>query len=130
MTSLHTLLEEFASDGVTHRRLGDLASLGSARVAAGVLDPTTYVGVDNLLADFGGRRDAGYGANSSGAVAFDVGDILIGNIRPYLKKVWLADRSGGASPDVLVVSIDRAHRDSLLPRFLYFALASERFIDY
>ena len=130
MTSLQSLLAELAPSGVPHLRLGDVAALGSARVPDGVLNATTYVGVDNLLPNFGGRRDAGYGVNSSGAIAFDVGDILIGNIRPYLKKVWLSDRLGGASPDVLVVSIDRAHRDSILPRFLYLALASERFIDY
>lgn len=130
MTSIETLLGELAPHGVSHLRLGDVASLSSSRATAGTLDSTTYIGVDNLLPNFGGRRDAGHGVNSSGAIAFGVGDILIGNIRPYLKKVWLADRNGGASPDVLVLSIDRACIGSLLPRFLYFVLASERFIDY
>ena len=27
-------------------------------------------------------------------------DVLIGNIRPYLKKIWFADRRGGTNGDV------------------------------
>ena len=35
---------------------------------------------------------------ASGAViAFKSGDVLIGNIRPYLKKIWLADCDGGTN---------------------------------
>lgn len=29
-------------------------------------------------------------------------DILVSNIRPYFKKIWLADRDGGCSNDILV----------------------------
>ena len=32
--------------------------------------------------------------------------MLVANIRPYLKKIWLADREGGASADVLVFGRD------------------------
>lgn len=30
-------------------------------------------------------------------IAYSEGDILIGNIRPYLKKIWYANRNGGCS---------------------------------
>ncbi len=44
---------------------------------------------------------------ASGAViAFKSGDVLIGNIRPYLKKIWLADCDGGTNGDVLAVQIN------------------------
>jgi type I restriction enzyme S subunit len=36
-------------------------------------------------------------------IAYSKGDILIGNIRPYLKKIWYANKNGGCSPDVLVI---------------------------
>jgi hypothetical protein len=47
-------------------------------------------------------------------------DILIGNIRPYLKKIWHADRAGGTNGDVLVV-----HRTDRIinARYLYHVLA-------
>ncbi|WP_144628802.1 restriction endonuclease subunit S [Arthrobacter woluwensis] len=130
MSQIEKLVAELAPAGVEHRLLGDIAELASARVEGAELDPTTYVGVDNLLPNFGGRKDSGYGANSSGAIRFNVGDVLIGNIRPYLKKVWLADREGGASPDVLTVSIRPDWRGMILPKFLYFLIASDPFIDY
>ena len=54
-------------------------------------------------------------------------DILIGNIRPYLKKIWLADGSGGTNGDVLTI---RADRKFLTPEFLYQCLASDDFFQY
>ena len=40
--------------------------------------------------------------------AFDVGDILLSNIRPYLQKLWQATFSGGCSNDVLVLRVKDA----------------------
>ena len=49
-------------------------------------------------------------------VEYRKGDILLSNIRPYLKKLWLADRGGGCSPDVLVI---RVKDERINPEFLY-----------
>jgi type I restriction enzyme S subunit len=54
-------------------------------------------------------------------------DILIGNIRPYLKKIWQSDCVGGTNGDVLVV---RCTDSSINPRFLYQVLADDKFFDY
>jgi type I restriction enzyme S subunit len=130
VSRIHDLLWEHCPDGVPIRPLGWVVEIATARVDAATLDASNYVGVDNLLPDFGGRRDSDYAANSSGAIRFQPGDLLIGNIRPYLKKVWLADRIGGASPDVLTLSLSPSAREALLPRFLYFLIASDPFIRY
>ena len=58
---------------------------------------------------------------------FEIGDILIGNIRPYLKKIWQADCTGGASGDVLVL---RLNDESVNSRYLYQILADDKFFDY
>jgi type I restriction enzyme S subunit len=128
--SLDDVLSDSPYRGVPFRTLGEVAQIASARVDASLLDTTTYVGVDNLLQDFGGRRNSDYVANSGGAVEFRPGDILIGNIRPYLKKVWLADRAGGASPDVIVFTLLPEWRERILPRYLFLLLAKDSFIDY
>ena len=52
-------------------------------------------------------------------------DILLSNIRPYLKKVWFADRKGGCSADVLVLRGNKCDK-----YFLYYVIASDRFINY
>ena len=57
-------------------------------------------------------------------------DILIGNIRPYLKKIWKADRTGGTNGDVLVIRINEDYKDKLTAGFFYYLLASDEFFAY
>lgn len=54
------------------------------------------------------------------------GDVLVANIRPYLKKVWHADKEGGCSSDVLVFRAKEGYRSS----FLYAVLLQDRFFEY
>nr|WP_236092063.1 restriction endonuclease subunit S [Bacteroides ovatus] len=54
------------------------------------------------------------------------GDVLIANIRPYLKKVWYADSEGGCSSDVLAFRAKNGH----CPAFLYTVLMQDAFFDY
>ena len=62
---------------------------------------------------------------NANVIAYNKNDILLSNIRPYLKKVWLADRNGGCSADVFVLR-SRCCEQS----FLYNVIASDRFIGY
>lgn len=61
------------------------------------------------------------------AIKYEKGDVLVSNIRPYLRKIWLADRNGGCSPDVLVF---RAQADKVDPRYLYYVLSHDDFFDF
>ena len=58
--------------------------------------------------------------------AFNVGDVLVSNIRPYFRKIWYAKFSGGCSNDVLVFR----SKNQVDPRFLYYVLADDKFFDY
>ena len=61
-------------------------------------------------------------------IKYRKGDILLSNIRPYLKKLWLADHDGGCNPDVLVM---RCNDDKIVdPSFVYYLLRSNNFFDY
>ena len=62
--------------------------------------------------------------------AFSKGDILIGNIRPYLRKVWFSDRDGGCSGDVVALTLKPEWKDRVSPRFLYYVVSSVRFFDF
>lgn len=53
-------------------------------------------------------------------------DILISNIRPYLKKAWKADRNGICSTDVLCIR----GTSEILSDFLYTVLSSDSFFEY
>ncbi len=84
-----------------------------------------YVGTDNLLQDKKGvvQIDTPRSGQSS---AFKHGDILISNIRPYLKKIWYADCEGIHSPDVLCI---RAN-DDYDSKFLYYSLFRDDFFRH
>lgn len=104
-----------------------IAEYSTERISSQALDRTNYVGVDNLIQNRGGRMDSNYVPTSGNLTQFQQGDILIGNIRPYLRKIWLADRSGGTNGDVLVV---HATDEGVNPRYLHQVLADEKFFHY
>jgi len=59
-------------------------------------------------------------------VAFRGGDILFGKLRPYLAKVYLADRTGEAVGDFYVI---RPRPGFVVNRFLQYCLLERAFID-
>lgn len=65
--------------------------------------------------------------NITTVTAFQKNDILLSNIRPYLKKIWIADYEGGCNPDVLVL---RVSNDNVMPEYLYQQLKRQQFFDY
>lgn len=130
MSRIDQLIADLCPEGVEFKELGNVAAYSSTRVDASDLDETTFVGVDNLLPNMAGKTNATYTANTARLTAYGIGDILLGNIRPYLKKIWLASNSGGCSGDVLAIRIEEAHRPALMPDFLYRLLASEGFFAY
>lgn len=130
MSYFDKLIAELSRAGVRHVALSEVAGCSSTRVDASGLDETSFVGVDNLVADKGGRVDASYLPNTVRLTAYEPGDILLGNIRPYLKKVWLADGDGGCSGDVLAIRVKQEFKPFLDPEFLYYLLSSDGFFAY
>lgn len=113
--------------GWEYKKLGEVCVYPSKRILVSELNPKDYVGVENLQKDRAGVVFSDKMPNTNSAIAFSPNDILIGNIRPYLKKIWLADKSGGASGDVVIIRIST---NDLLPMFLYKVLASDHFFEY
>ncbi len=108
----------------------DIANYSKTRIAANELTHEHYVGVDNLLQNKQGKTTSSYVPTTGKLTRYEVGDILLGNIRPYLKKIWRATNVGGTSGDVLVVRINESEKNNLSSSFLYYLLASDGFFDY
>lgn len=117
----------FEDGEVEWKALSDIANYSKLRINNEKLDEHNYVGVDNLLQNRCGKTISSHIPISGNSTQYDKGDILIGNIRPYLKKIWLADRTGGCNGDVLVISIFDIKIDS---EYLYQVLSSDRFFEY
>jgi type I restriction enzyme S subunit len=108
--------------------LEEVAMYSKDRIDATDLDETSYVGVDNILQNRAGKINSQYVPTVGKLARFNEGDVLIGNIRPYLKKIWQADKTGGTNGDVLVVKLN--DKDKIMPRYLYQVLADDKFFDY
>ena len=121
-------LNKITQNKINNFSLKSVAEYSSKRISAEELDIFNYVGVDNLLKDKYGREDSSYVPETGTSTRFEKGDILIGNIRPYLRKIWHADRIGGTNGDVLAVSVKS--EDIIDSRYLYHVLADEKFFDY
>lgn len=109
-------------------KLGAVAEYSQKRISVTDLTPDTYVGVDNLLQDRKGKTVATFLPDQGSVTTYNRGDILIGNIRPYLKKIWFSNQAGGTSGDVLTI------QNSIIPcmenKYLYYILSDDRFFYY
>lgn len=88
----------------------------------------TYITTDNMLQNKLGVIPFVGEANISSITEYKKDDILISNIRPYLKKIWFADKEGGCSKDVLVLRSVDASR--YLPKYIFYMVRRDAFFDY
>ena len=79
-----------------------------------------------MLQDYQGIIEASSVPTNTKVIKFNKGDVLLSNIRPYLKKVWFADKNGGCSADVFVFKALSA----CIPDFLHYIIANDRFINF
>jgi type I restriction enzyme, S subunit len=117
-------------DDVEFRALGEVADYSRTRISATELNDERYVGVDNLLQNKQGKTVSNCVPITGNLTRYENGDILIGNIRPYLKKIWFATNVGGTNGDVLVVQINQNMKNDLGSKYLYHLLASDNFFSY
>lgn len=107
-------------------KLSEFAYFVSTKIDVKKLTRSNYIGVDNMLQNKNGITKSEYLPDNGYAIAFQKNDILIGNIRPYLKKIWLATFDGGCSQDVLCLRCN----NSCLSGFIFSLLSQDCFFDY
>ena len=108
-------------------KLSDIATFVEDKISSNSISLADYVTTDSLLPNKEGKN---FATNLPPVVCslthYREGDVLVANIRPYLKKVWLANKEGGASTDVLVFRVKESNKSS----FLYAVLLQDRFFEY
>ena len=105
--------------------LSDIAVAVKDRIDTSVLDRESYISTENMLPDKAGVSVSS-GVPSGNAIKFQVGDVLISNIRPYFKKIWRANCIGVCSADVICLRAT----DEVESLFLYYLLSQNAFFDY
>ena len=106
--------------------LGDVSEFSKDRLNSKELSCDNYVATENMLQDYQGIVAASNIPSSTNVIKFSKGDVLLSNIRPYLKKVWYADRDGGCSADVFVFKALAVCNSD----FLHYIIANDRFINF
>ena len=106
-------------------KLSNVSCYVTEKISVDSIDISEYITTDNLLQNKKGRVIAEK-LPTQKVTRFKKNDILIANIRPYLKKIWQADIDGGASSDVLVVRPN----DVIDNNFLYYSLTQDSFFEY
>ena len=107
-------------------KLGDIINFSTTRVNSSELNKDNYVSTENMLQDYQGIVKAKSVPEDVNVVSFSCGDILISNIRPYLKKVWKATFNGGCSSDVFVLKAN----DNIESDYLHYVIANDKFINF
>lgn len=108
--------------------LGKIAPYVTEKTRFANIEQEYYVTTSNMLQNRRGIEPLISEPNVDSITAYRKGDILISNIRPYLKKIWMAENNGGCSNDVLVFRNLMPER--VVTEYLYNILSLDIFFDY
>lgn len=109
-----------------YKLLSDVCEYREERITAKNVNINNYISTENMIPNRGGVSTAISIAIAKTFPAYRNGDILLSNIRPYFKKIWFADRTGGNSNDVLVLKA----KNNYNKKFLYYVLSDNNFFNY
>ncbi len=87
--------------GWAFRSVGEVAQFPGGKVDVSSLNEDIYISTENMLENRGGVTRAASLPSVAAVPGFRAGHVLVSNIRPYFKKIWMAHFDGGRSPDVL-----------------------------
>ncbi len=115
-------------EGMSSEKLSIVAPYVSTSIKMSSISIDDYISTDNMLQNRAGVVAYDGVPNIDTITEFKKGDILVSNIRPYLKKIWMADRNGGCSKDVLVFR--NSMTTEVLNDYLMVIMSSDIFFDY
>lgn len=115
-------------EGTSTEKLLVVAPYVTTSIKMSSISVADYISTDNMLQNRAGVVAYEGVPNIDSITEFKKGDILISNIRPYLKKIWMADRNGGCSKDVLVFRNSKP--TEIVNDYLKIIMSTDTFFDY
>ncbi|HBE5529706.1 TPA: restriction endonuclease subunit S [Escherichia coli] len=107
-------------------KLKEVVDIITTKVDVSQISLCNYISTENMLTNFGGISIANSKPSTGKITKFHSGDILFSNIRTYFKKLWLADRTGGCSNDVIVFR----PKKNINSNYILSVLMDQKFIEY
>ena len=117
---------EEAKEDWKEGQLGDVCLYVTEKIDISNVDVDTYISTENMCPNKQGVVEASSIPENVKVTKYIQDDILLSNIRPYFKKIWLADRNGACSNDVLCIR----SKSEDLKYFTYYTIRQDDFFDY
>lgn len=121
----HAIMNTISGDKV---KISSITSYITTRINFSSIQANKYITTDNMLQSFGGITENTNIPNVDKVIEYKIGDILVSNIRPYLKKIYFSTQDGGCSPDVLVFRVNDEKK--VLPKYLYYLMRTDSFFEW
>jgi type I restriction enzyme, S subunit len=114
-------------EGWHWERLANLVEKSAAKHQPDKASALPFVGLEHIP-PHEMRLDGigGFAEMRSAGSAFQPGDVLYGRLRPYLNKVWVADREGACSGELLVLR----PKSGMDARYIALNLHCQRYVYY
>jgi len=106
--------------------LNKITEYSRKKVSINQITENIYISTENMLPNRGGITAIINFPDEGNVTSFNIGDILVSNIRPYFKKIWLASFEGGCSNDILCFQ----PKGIISSEYLYYLLETDAFFDY
>lgn len=107
-------------------KLGEVCVEVTKKCDKNALDKLTYISTENMLQDFSGVKEIFKLPESGSFTKYQKDDLLISNIRPYLKKIWKAQFEGACSNDVIVFRVGNDYNVD----FVQYIVKNDAFVEY
>lgn len=117
---------EDAKEDWEEGKLGDICNYVNEKIDIGNVETGDYISTENMCPNKQGVVLASSVPENGKATKYRIDDVLLSNIRPYFKKIWLSDREGGCSADVLCIR----GKNELYAFFSYYTIRQDEFFDY
>lgn len=106
--------------------INDLCDYSDTRISINEVTLENYISTENMLQNRVGVVLANNLPDIGNVTRFEIGNILVSNIRAYLKKIWVSEFTGGCSNDVLCFVPKK-----IVPSvYLYQILEKDNFFEY
>lgn len=107
-------------------KLGDVCTMPTKTISSNTFETRFYVGTENMLQNCFGIIDNEISISTVRVREYKKDDILMSNIRPYLKKIWFSDKNAGCSTDVNIFRTN----GKCFPKYLFHVLCQDDFFNY
>ena len=107
-------------------KLGEICEYAKEKADIANIDRNTYITTENMCSNKQGVVPPSSVPENIQVTIYSPDDILLSNIRPYFKKLWLSDRNGGCSNDVLCIR----SKSKIFKYFVYYTIRQDEFFDY